>query len=583
MAEEEDILISEYSKCIEDLLTINDPVVNYNEIRNTIDSLYTDAITGKIKLINQSDKVNEYYNMQERIPLDSISDLLIKKGNNYKGYHKYKIRSVIIDPTEVLEYIESYYAYILTNLKNIRNNSTKNLDTYKRLNRLYFMFSHDNLNLLTNNNLFKYFFHFDPYDGSKDKTESLAISLYLLLIINPIYMKILGKIAGDFKYNCFTTSEPNDINIEEHELNIQTRHIYEGFDNYILNNNEIFSTEISNYLVKRVFVLNEPSEPFIEDLNNIIKPIINKMGEIFNNNFSTISTSFQQKIAVNSITAFARYLTTKNILERENYISISNENDILNDENYIKMKFKELINIKEKLNLVSLELISFQFKEYPLFFLNSHIVSYNNYLNDILQDLDFLNSIDFISVNESSDSEHVPNITDWISRINIDEGEFENYITNNLDINNEFISSKSLEYAFNIFFLDVISRFIDSDEFHELIVVDLIKAIRELSSYMPEYREMIANSIGQIKLFIKIFLIKELLDKNLFGELYFEFELAFDRIEGGYANTNISSVINSLKNPIDSIKKEYLKFYKGVFYSSSIASTLNKIIDDYRI
>ncbi|MBC8427483.1 MAG: hypothetical protein H8D97_01185, partial [Proteobacteria bacterium] len=211
MAEEEDILISEYSKCIEDLLTINDPVVNYNEIRNTIDSLYTDAITGKIKLINQSDKVNEYYNMQERIPLDSISDLLIKKGNNYKGYHKYKIRSVIIDPTEVLEYIESYYAYILTNLKNIRNNSTKNLDTYKRLNRLYFMFSHDNLNLLTNNNLFKYFFHFDPYDGSKDKTESLAISLYLLLIINPIYMKILGKIAGDFKYNCFTTSEPNDI------------------------------------------------------------------------------------------------------------------------------------------------------------------------------------------------------------------------------------------------------------------------------------------------------------------------------------------------------------------------------------
>nr|MBC8427285.1 hypothetical protein [Pseudomonadota bacterium] len=80
-----------------------------------------------------------------------------------------------------------------------------------------------------------------------------------------------------------------------------------------------------------------------------------------------------------------------------------------------------------------------------------------------------------------------------------------------------------------------------------------------------------------------IFLIKELLDKNLFGELYFEFELAFDRIEGGYANTNISSVINSLKNPIDSIKKEYLKFYKGVFYSSSIASTLNKIIDDYRI
>lgn len=576
-----DEVISEYSRNIDDLLNVNNPTVLYDEIYNTINELYRDTVIGKIKLINQTEETTQFYEMQEKIPLESVSTLLVNKGNSYKGYHRYKIKSVMVNPEEVLEYIEPQYSYLLMNLKNIRLGGIKNLDTYRKLNRLYFKFAHDDIMLLTNSNLFRYFFHFDAYDNTKDSSESLAISLFSYLLIKPIYVKVFGKIAGDFKYTCFTTSPPGDINIEDDELNIQKQHIYDGFDNYISNNISDISTEISSYLAKQVFVLNEPSESFIEDLNTVVNPFVDKVRLLFND-FSNISNNFQQTIALNSITGFSKYLTTKNILEREDYLTISNETDILNDENYIDQKFKELMNGKERPNLTSLELISFQFKDFPLYFINSRIVSYNNYLNDVLQDSEFLNSIDFMAISETGDSEQVPNVTDWISRINIDTTEFETYI-NSIDISSEYKMSRSLEYAHTYFFLDIISRFVDSDEFHELIVVDLVKSMRELSSYVSEYREMISRSVGQIKLFIKIFLIKELLDKKLFGELFSEFELAFDKIEGGFSNTNIDSVISSLKNPTDNIKKEYLKFYKGVFYSSSISSVLNKVLDVYRI
>jgi hypothetical protein len=579
-----DIVLSPYSRHIDDLLNIHNSIVKYDEISDTINSLYSDVMSNKIRLINQTDTTTDYYKLQERIPIRLINKLLVKSNetNSYIGFNKVSIASTISEPEIMLERIEDYYTYILSNLKNIRKDVSKDLYTYQRLNRLYFNFSNDDLNYLSDKNLFKYFNFTDYYEGERDDEKSLIVTLFLFLFLQPIYIPTMAKIAGDFKFKCFTTSSQEDINITDDELNLTPDNVYYGFSSYMDTNNERISLEISSFLASNIFILNEPSDEFLNELGLVLNSFVDTIKTTFLENVA-ISNSYQQTIAIKSITSLAEYIIVNDIKDRKDYIMISNENDILNDENYIFQKFNNILNVSQGINLASLTYIVYQFNEFPLYFLNSYFISYNNYLNDILQDTDFMESLtEFMAPDETDDSEHVPNVHDWISRINIDPTEF---VANrdSIDIFSEFSNSKALEYNFTLFFTKVISDFIDSDEFHKLIVIDLSEEIKEVANYIVEYRDLIINNIGRIKLFIKIFLIKEMLDGNLFNELFSEFQTAFNAVDVSYPNVNIVNLTSSLKSPTTGVKKIYLEFIKGMLYSGHTSSILNNILDEYRL
>jgi hypothetical protein len=576
-------MVSKYSRHIESLLNIHDCNIKYDEIVNTINSLYNDIVNKKIRLINQTDKTEEYYNLQERIPINFIGNMFIKdpEGNSYLGYNSVNISSVTFNPESLLERIEDYYEYILSNLKDLRREVSKDLYTYQRLNRLYFQFSNDDLNYLDDGNLFKYFNSHEKYNDENESEGSIAVSLFLFLMIQPLYVPSFANIANDFKFNCFTTSDSEDINITDDELNLTTRNVYDGFEDYISNNNTKVSSELANFLSSNIFVLNDPSDNFLNELSTVLSSFVETIGSKFEE-IITVQNAYQQTIAVKTISSLAEYITINDIKTRKDYITISQEDDIVSDENDIHRNFNEVVRLTQLFNLTSLEFIIYQFREFPLYFLNGYFIAYNNYLNDILQDTTFMEDIGgFIATGESENS-GVPNLTDWIGRINIDTNDFLSNM-NNIDIPTEFENSNALEYNFVLFFIEIISEFVDSEEFHELIVVDLPMEIKDVSSYIKDYRNLIINNVGRIKLFIKILLIKEVIDKNLFDDLFSEFQTAFDEITPEYSSVNIESVVNSLKSPSTGVKKIYLKFVKGMFYSAHISSILNKVLNDYRL
>lgn len=572
--------ISQYSRHIDSLLNINNCEFRYSEINDTINSLYSDTINKKIRLINETDSINEYYDFQEKIPLGFIEKLLTKSGNSYIGYNKVNISGVSVVPENLLERVEEYYSYILTGLKSIRKGAAKDLYTFKRLNRLYFKFSHDNLSYLSNKNLFKYLsLHQNELDSSE---RSLVISLFLFLTIQPIYIPALSKITNDFKFRCFSTSDPTDINITQEELNMTTDDVYSGFTSYISDNSNRISQELSSFLSSNIFVLNDPSDSFLEDLSEVLSSFVLNIGAKFEQNIKIIET-YQQTIAIKTMTSLAEYITINDIKTRKNYIDISQEENVIIDENYIYQKFNDIVTNNQVQNLISLEYIIYQFKDYPLYFLNSYFIAYNNYLNDILQDSEFLELVNlFIGTDETDTSEHLPNIVDWVSKINIDPELFVSNI-NSIDIFQEFENSKALEYNFTLYFINIISNFIDSDEFHELIVVELPKEVSELSNYIKEYKDLIINNIGRIKVFIKIFLIKEILDGVLFADLFSEFQLSFNSVNIEYDDVNIVNIVEAMKSPNQGVRKIYLDFVKGMFYSGHMSSFLNRMLDKYRL
>ena len=496
-------------------------------------------------------------------------------------FNNINILNVVRDPDGLLDYIEDYYGYILSNLKNIRLDVTKDLNIYQRSNRVYFNFSHDDLISMTNNNLFKYFFQFEPYSVLEDSEESILSSFFLYQIIQPIYTNALKKVSTSYQYECYTTSDVGDINIEDNELNIVSEDIYSEFDNYITDDLENISEKFAEYIINDVFILTTPSEPFVEDLNILLQNTILKIKDLFRE-FNYIGESFQQKISFNAMNTFINYLASRDVSNRENYITISQEDGLIFDENYINDKFSELISTKQNANLVSMEFISYQFKDYPLYFLNSKPIAYNNYLNDILQDSDFIASTaDFFTINEG-DTEHIPNIDNWLTSINISAPDMITHLSS-MNIQTEFTNSKALEHTFNKFFIEVFSAFLESDIFQELLVVDLVNSLKEISDYVPEYRNLIINNVGRIKSYFKVFFIMEIIEGNLFNILFSEFQNAFNEVEEEFNVANIEAIINSFDNPTDGTKKIYLKYARGILYSSSIATVLNNILDDYRM
>jgi hypothetical protein len=572
---------SKYSKHIPHLLNMHNSVILYNEVIETITNLYNDVNSKKISFLNQTEITENYYKLQERVPLDSLGTLTYNNVGNYEGFNNINVLSVIRDPEEVLDYIEDYYGYILTNLKNIRLDVTKDLNTYQRSNRVYFNFNHDDLISMNNNNLFKYFFQFEPYSVLEDSEQSILSSFFLYQIVQPIYTNILKKVSTSYQYECYTTSDVGDINIEDDELNIISDDVYSEFDDYVTNDLENISEKFAEYIINDIFILTTPSEPFTEDLNLLLQNTILKIKDLFRE-FNYIGESFQQKISFNAMNTFVNHIASQDVFNREYYITISQEDGLIFDENYINDKLSELISTKQNANLVSLEFISYQFKDYPLYYLNSKPIIYNNYLNDILQDPDFIASTtDFFSINEG-DSEHIPNIDNWLTSINISVPDMITHLAS-IDIQTEFIESKALEYNFNKFFIEVFLAFFESDLFQELLVVDLINNLKEISDYVPEYRNLIINNVGRIKSYFKVFIITEIIEGNLFNGLFSEFQNAFNEVDDEFNVTNIEAIVNSFDNPTDGTKKIYLKYARGILYSSSIATVLNNILDDYRM
>jgi len=572
-------LFSKYSRYIPDLLKIHNCSDLYDEIQSNINSIYEDTKTKKRRLLNQTDITEQYYDFQERIPLESIGDLYKRQGDSYGGFNRTKIASVTFTPLEFLDRIEEHHLYILSNLKDIRRLISKDLFVYQRLNRLYFRFEHDNILNLSDNNLFKYFFHFDTYDTTDDREgESLVVSLFLFLFLRPVYSGMLSNITRSFRFKCFTTSNPDDINIIEDELNIRSYEIDNEISSYFDDNNEV-NTEFANFLANNIFVLNDPSQVFIDDLSSRFDNFFkSKVLNLFLK--QPKSNTFQQTIVTKTMSSFTEYLLIKDIFNRSNFINISQENDIIKDENYIFQKITQLLKANQEFNLISLEHIIYQFREFPLYFLNSYPIAYNNYLNDILQNVDFIDSMNFIDIEENEDVEHIPNISDWINRINISNDDF---LLNrdSIDIRSEFLNSKVLKYNFSEFFIDYILDIIDSDDFHQLIVVDLVDDIKDVSKYIPDYKSQIIDNVGRIKIFLKLFFIKALLDDKLFPVLQSRFQSTFDEeVEIEFPEQDLSSILSTSSK---SVKKIYLKFIKGMFYSAHISSVLNRILDNYRL
>jgi hypothetical protein len=544
-----------YSKYNSRIFNIIDPKFLNNDILKIITDLYNDIKNNKIRLLDQNNDLN---NSLEILP-NTINELIKFKDGDYEGFNKLRIYSVSNHPEELLDRIEEYYKYIYTQLKSI---PTTDLDTFRKLNYLYFNFKQNNIDSL--NSFFKYLVVFER-DSNQLNSSSFITNILLYLKLNNLYKNKLSTILNNFIIKCFTTVDPTiEFNITEDELNLTDKNIFEGFSNFIDRDKNNMSLELTNFLINNIFGLNTPSVNFKESISSLITDnFINYIDEIFNNLY--INKNYHQEIAQNTIINLCNYLLLNNISNKSDYITIRDESYIIYDERTIFNKLTELIFNKEKSNLLSFEYTAYQFKNDPLFFLNSYFITYNNYLNDRLgTNNDILNDMTF--VNEE-------NISDWLNLIDIDLNKF-----NNLEINlgSELLNSKALEYSFNLYFIKIISKLVDSDEFHDLIINNLINVFHLKSNYIIDYKKSILDNIYKIKTFIKIYLVKKLIDKNLFNELLTEFNLIFNSLQFEFNEVNNFSLNNI------SINDDTIEYIRGIFYTANVVNILTNILNSYR-
>jgi hypothetical protein len=485
------------------------------------------------------------------------------------GYNPIKImNSVIGNPKLLLEKIVDYDLFKILRLKTDINQYYDSFQNQQQMSNILM----DNNSILRNRyyckpnsdytkNIFPYVFKFNP------QFEEESISSIIYIFIQSLFYKCCSYSTLDSSLLDYFNI--NNININDNFEIFMSNNRSDFIDllyKSLINNNLLFYNEIDSFKTSNKIIidsfLNQLSTIFIDQFKNykLDSSLIGReITENFNNN---IAKKCLETIYIdNIINFFDIELDTINTLEKTLY-------------ELHKKKFNDIYGS----DLIQIQYMISQFKNNPLFYINAQLFSHNEWLKVILETNNY-HSIDLLSEsllqNDYNYLDTIFNyiyITDEISLISLIKDIF-------ISGQNEYLHCiKSILY--DEFFI-LVEQFTQTDELNNLIIEELLKplSLQINTTYFFQYNKY--EYIEIIKLNIKLYLYKSIVNGNLFNNvvnnIYNETVTLLDTLQ--ISEGDIQYQFNQLKL----LKKEFYNNFERYFIAVTLSQYINKYLLNYSV
>lgn len=560
--------------------TTQNPSQKYKDINKTVLNLYNNLLSGELALPILD---FEYTELLDTIDLTYVTAF---ETLNESAFIDGKLMRVGYSPLKIAESISGDPRNILGSIDNYQNKVVELSEIYIRLNKsfyhhkaLEYLFGDLNYKFGHGTNLtkfrylndsFKYTFKKEDYNDSNLDKENLAVIPFILTYY--LLFK-LHTISFRFPQNILSTVYKNSDNFIDDEYINQ-------FVSYFDIEKELISTSLSDYIMNNVFLFGTQVAPEVkEQLQTTISDNLYKFKEIFLSNKQEIMTSdfiftlsFELAFHVLSYNCLVKLHGPDSLYKKLTEFLHLSESDIdifKMEEDVVLSKIQEYVKFNIS-DLNDLHLVSTQFVEEPLFFLNAYIAGFSQLVVDYMQ-------------NQDIDYEAVPltKVKKWLRSFFNLKSNGKQFLYDYMNSSPLIYPNSSPDYLKLPFFLltrEIIIKLFNHSEMKNYLMKEFIPILTKNINKKYYLQIDWYKHADQILSFLKTLLMKHLLENKLLTQYIKNYD---DLIKTSIPTTSFvltPDMIDSLFNS-ESVLNETL--FHSIFNSFFKGSAISKYLENF--
>lgn len=363
------------------------PNIIINVLQSNVSSLYTNLIDYRIFVPDVTEVFNELITTYDVVPLNLDKTLTTRTVIDGKpmvtGFSDYKIRNIMhSNPVYLLDLLSGIYLDYYYYLKKVQDMCYKSLYSFEEFqilfNNVYELYQVKPFNKWINTQtVFQYI-----YERENFKDTSNCNSIILLS-------------SSFFIYEVFIRSTDFSLQLCDYlKLNnpLEYSDFQTSFATYIGDNQLDIAEELTQYMLDNVFSITDYDTEFSSTIEDEVYDLLEVLPESFNNTFTEafVDSIIIQDVYFGNLTTFFMF----GYCSLESTIShfYPNRNTYWNIDSRLDTKDTEFLNsLKEKLtnnihNLKNIEYVALQFKDDPLYLINSYVYTHAKWVGDMLDD-----------------------------------------------------------------------------------------------------------------------------------------------------------------------------------------------------
>lgn len=571
--------------------TTQNTVRKFNEIENVFNTLYSVMIEGKLRLPLLNAAFTNLVDGVDLINNNIQTQLSVTKNGMKVGYNPIKIYSSTTETERKtsLAYIDDEYNQELWQLSKIYELLNHNINHHKLLSHLFV----DDLRDYYYNNLlrfsslettFNYIFKQNEYlDGDATLDNDTIISIPYLVGYNILYR--LYDISFDYITRLTLYIQDNEI--------LTDSDITDGFYTYINDYNAELSDSIAKFMYNNVYYF---GNDVVNDVDASIETVIGQLLQDLPTMFSESKLEYDiidvTYSIIQDVKHFISQMSATKWMHCSNNVSFNggfyeNMDQLFNNDDGM-LDYFSMVEDKVESDIIDylqsnqselneLQLISKQYSENPLYFINTYMITYNRLALNMMQYRGFFTS---------------SNVNTWLSRFQLTAGSSTfiiNFMNDHpLEFSND--NNTALKLALLLKMRRIIYLFLESDEFELWLIKKFIPTVDKTVN--QNYHTIInyTDQIDKLKSFFKLLFTKHLLEtdtstnKHKFLGDYFD-TLQYEIIRSITDSETLLTTenVNNLVTNELSYYNRYYNFFNSFFKSATLVRFANAVLGSYSL
>jgi len=539
-----------------------------DEIKTDLNEILPLIISGKLSIPKRNLINNELLdalNIDEcKFQKQLTEEVEINGIRNKVGFNKLIILSMFLgeDVKKFLNDLDSQYTLSSIQLSKLKDICGDNIVYGKLLSQLSNGFGRMLIEPSTDDNLkrqmFKYIYN--RIDDVENDSGTIAfLYIYSFMLLYTSYSKLNNFQTQTF----FHISDNNRLTLGQ---------IGSEFTDYYDDNANSIIDDIGNYCYRNIFNFNyDYSDLFDNTVDVGISGSLSNLFDLFNERIesfvdedfvSSLLFTITDQLCLNTANYWMNDDTDAFYEFLPNLFDVDVFGTLILEEDYIYSEGTRYFsdNLTE---LEQLEYISFQFNSTPIYFINSYIYLHYVYSSDMVDEMKVTFDID-----------------SWYSKFDF-KGDRNTRLRNYLRGHPFIFRSDIITRTSVLLFADVIRDFISSDDVTDWVIKDFFPSLLKSVKVNYHVKLEVYNHIDDIKCVLKLKLISELFNDNLWNGYIVELSNYIGNFITDYDVDITDSNFNLIFNSIPKDKVEGM--LNGIFKSASVNNYLQLVFSKYAI
>lgn len=358
-----------------------------NILQTNVSNLYDNLINRQIFVPDTTAEFMELVSAYDVVPLNLDKTLTNRIQISGKwvvtGFSNYKIHNIMrSNPKYLLDSLSGIYLDYYYYLKRIKDTCCSSLYSFEEFQILFN--SLDELYQVqpfnkwgTTQSTFQYIYKRENYTDTEDYNS-------IILLTSSFFIYEVFIRATDFPSRLQNYMKANNP--------LTSPDFQTMFASYIATNQLDIADKLTQYLLDNVFCIVDCDDTFLATITNEVYDLLDNISDSFNMTFTEdfVNSIIIQDEYLSNMTTFYMfgYCSLESVFShfypnRNIYWNIDSRLDVKDDEFLVSLKEKLVNNVY---NLKSIEYVVLQFKEDPLYLINSYAYTHAKWIDDMLAD-----------------------------------------------------------------------------------------------------------------------------------------------------------------------------------------------------